>query len=397
MICGSELVMNRELPRILIVDDAPINIQVLNEALAEEYRTCFATTGSDALSVAKQVIPDIILLDVMMPDMDGFTVCRALKSDPRLADIPVIFVTALVQQEQEALGLEAGGVDYIIKPFNPLLVRLRIRNQLELKSQRDQLKILNNRLEAEVKKRTASLEDAVRELEHLFYAISHDLRSPLRHINAFTSLLQESCGDCLIPDCRTYMDRLGNASLRMGRLVDALLSLPRLWGQLPKRDRVDLSSLVHELLAEFALQEPERDLQIKVAEGVVVSGDGELLTVVMRQLLSNAWKFTRGRKPAAIEFGKGMTDGREFFFVRDNGVGFDMAHADKLFGIFQKLHPDTDFEGIGVGLATAQRIIKAHGGTIMAEGSVDGGAAFYFTIPHHPTLNVSPPVSVGQQ
>ena len=373
--------MTDEIPRILIVDDAPTNIRVLNEALESEYRISFAANGGDALSVASSIIPDLILLDIMMPDMDGYEVCRRLKADPALRDIPVIFITALNQQENEEVGLKLGGVDYITKPCNPALVRLRVRNQLELKRQRDMLADLNRALEEKVRQRTSSLEAAVRELESMCYAISHDLRPPLRHINAFSAILAEEQGDNLDSESRQALSRIGAATVRMGALVDALLNLPRLCRRELHCEAVDLSAIARETLAELRGSDQERQAETGIQDGLVVEGDPVLLKVAMEQLLDNAWKFSGGKSPARIAFGIEEREGKKVYYVRDNGAGFDMAYVGKLFGIFQRLHTEGEFEGLGIGLATVQRIIAAHGGEIWAEGVVGEGATFRFTLP----------------
>ena len=372
--------MNRERPKVLIVDDAPINIQVLNEALQGECQTFFATSGPDALTVAGNVRPDLILLDIMMPDMDGYEVCRRLKADEELREIPVIFISALNQQENEAVGLELGAVDYLSKPCNPALVRLRVRNQLELKRQRDLLSSVNQELEVRVRERTAALETAVRELESFCYAISHDLRAPLRHINAFSAMIAEREGSAIDGETIADLERVRSAALRMGTLVDALLDLPRLYRRTIDRQPVDLALLAREAMELLQAASPARRAEVTIAGSLPVQGDPALLKVVMGQLLDNAWKFSAVRDPARIVVGSERINGREAYFVRDNGVGFDMIYGDKLFGIFQRLHPDQEFNGVGIGLATVQRIIAGHGGEIWAEGAVDAGATFRFTL-----------------
>jgi light-regulated signal transduction histidine kinase (bacteriophytochrome) len=337
------------------------------------------------------VRPDLILLDIMMPDMDGYEVCRRLKADPSLREVPVIFISALNQQENEAIGLELGAVDYLSKPCNPALVRLRVRNQLELKWQRDLLGQVNQELEGRVQERTAALETAVRELETFCYAISHDLRAPLRHINAFCTIIAERSGMAIDAETATDLERVRTAALRMGALVDALLDLPRLYRRTIDRQAVDLAPMAREALQLLQAASPARRAEVTIAGTLPVQGDSALLKMVMGQLLDNAWKFTADRDPARIVVGSERIGGQETYFVRDNGVGFDMAYGDKLFGIFQRLHPDREFKGVGIGLASVQRIIAGHGGEIWAEGAVDGGATFHFT------LDGPRPRSAGQE
>jgi light-regulated signal transduction histidine kinase (bacteriophytochrome) len=297
-----------------------------------------------------------------------------------LQAIPVIFVTALTQQENESVGLELGAVDYIPKPCNPSLVRLRVRNQLELKRQRDQLTTMNALLEERVRERTAALEGAVQELEHLCYAISHDLRSPLRHINSFSAIILERCGETFDDECNADFARISAAANKMDSLVDALLNLPRLWRRRIVRETVNLSALATEIMSTLCSNDPQRSVKVQIADTMTVQADRALLRIALEQLLDNAWKFSAGTCPAHIECGCEQVNGRNVYYVRDNGVGFDMAYAHKLFGIFQRLHLECEFSGIGMGLAIVQRIIASHGGEIWAEGAVGAGATFRFTV-----------------
>jgi PAS domain S-box-containing protein len=263
----------------------------------------------------------------------------------------------------------------------------RRRMELELKGQRDQLAAVNLSLEEKVRERTASLERAVQELEHMCYAIAHDLRAPLRHINAYSAMVGERQPGGLHDGAREALDRIGTMTVRMGALVDALLKLPRLSCHELRREPVDLSALARDVLARLQALEPSRPVELEILAGVVVQGEPDLLRAAMENLLGNAWKFSAGRTPARIAFGREQWQGREVLFVRDNGVGFDMAYAGKLFTIFQRLHLEREFEGVGVGLATVQRIVAAHGGQVWPEGAVGEGAVFRFTLwPSPPQL-----------
>jgi len=225
--------------------------------------------------------------------------------------------------------------------------------------------------------REAALEAANRELEAFSYSVSHDLRAPLRAIEGFSALLAEQCGTQLEATGQRYLERIRSATRHMGRLIDDLLNLSRVTRTELHRRKVDLSRLASEVVAELRAREPQRQRTVLIQEHMTAQGDPHLLRIVLENLLNNAFKFTARQGEPRVEVG--MQHG-PVFFVRDNGVGFDPAHADKLFGVFQRLHRAEEFPGTGIGLATIQRIIQRHGGRVWAEGAVGQGATFYFTL-----------------
>jgi PAS domain S-box-containing protein len=235
-------------------------------------------------------------------------------------------------------------------------------------------------LEERVKERTAQLETANRELEAFAYSVSHDLRAPLRAMSGFSHLLLEYYGETLDDQGRHYLQRMDQVSQRMGKLIDDLLSLSRLTRVEMRREPVNLSAMVREIAAELQEREPGRDVEFVVSERLIARGDAELLRVVLENLFGNAWKFTAKHPQARIEFGRLNQRGKLVYFVRDDGVGFDMAYVEKIFKAFQRLYPSNEFEGSGIGLATVERIITRHGGEVWAEGEVGRGASFYFTL-----------------
>jgi signal transduction histidine kinase len=263
--------------------------------------------------------------------------------------------------------------------INSALLALWQRSE-ELQASEREVRQLNEELEQRVIQRTRQLEVANKELEAFAYSVSHDLRAPLRSIDGFSQIMLEDYADKLDAEGKDYLQRLRAASQRMGQLIDDMLKLSRVTRSSMQRERVDLSALAHAIAAELQQRQPERQVEFVITEGLAASGDARLLEAALENLLENAWKFTGKHDHARIEFGSIEANGNPVYFVRDNGVGFDMTYADKLFGAFQRLHSTTEFEGTGIGLATVQRIIHRHGGEIWGEGVVEQGATFYFTL-----------------
>lgn len=235
-------------------------------------------------------------------------------------------------------------------------------------------------LNESLSQRAAELEVSNKELEAFAYSVSHDLRAPLRHIDGFGKILLEKYAGELDEQGRRYLQVIGKATKTMGQLIDDLLKLSRVTRAELRRQSVNLSEIAESILAELRVEQPERQVDTAVASDVVVDADPQLLRIVLDNLLGNAWKFTARRPVASIEVGVTWQDDKPAYYVKDNGAGFDMAYAGKLFGAFQRLHSAKEFTGSGIGLATVQRIIHRHRGRVWAEGVVDKGATFYFTL-----------------
>lgn len=235
-------------------------------------------------------------------------------------------------------------------------------------------------MNAALQQAKATAEAANRELEAFSYSVAHDLRTPLRGIDGFSRILLEDYADILDGQGREYLAYLCTSAQQMAELIDGLLELSRVTRSEVRRESIDLSSLAREAIANLRKVEPDRRVEVVIQDGITAAVDARLTKIAIENLLGNAWKFTGKRAEARIEFSARMSDGLATYLVRDNGAGFDMAYAAKLFGAFQRLHAASEYPGTGIGLATVQRIVNRHNGRIWAEGEIERGAAFYFTL-----------------
>jgi light-regulated signal transduction histidine kinase (bacteriophytochrome) len=307
--------------------------------------------------------------------------------------LPVASLTLIGTAGLRVLGERAGlysegfGVGILVLASLMILSALvlaatrSINREEALRREAEQeLRQFNAELERRVIERTAHLDVANKELSAFAYTVSHDLRAPLVTIGGFSQALVEDYLQRLDETGQNYVRRIHAEALRMGHLIDDLLRLSRITRAEMKRETVDLSATAEGILAELHERHPDRQVEVAITKGLTAQGDLRLLRVALENLLVNAWKFTGNRAQARIEFGATDKDGERVFFVRDDGVGFDMAYAHKLFTPFHRMHPAEEFPGTGIGLVTVQRIIGRHGGRIWAEGAVEKGATFYFTL-----------------
>lgn len=254
------------------------------------------------------------------------------------------------------------------------------RDITERKEAERELEKYRHHLEELVEKRANELNSVNRELEAFSYSVSHDLRAPLRGVDGFSQALLEDYGDRIDEKGKFYLTRVRAGCQRMGELIDGLLNLSRLTRGVMEREDVNLSEMAHAVIDDLKRHDPGRAVEVVIDDGLAASGDRVLLRAVLDNLLGNAWKFTEGRERARIEFGAASRDGETVYHVRDNGAGFDMRYAGKLFGAFQRLHGANEYSGAGIGLATVQRVIRRHGGRVWGEGEVGKGSTFYFTL-----------------
>jgi len=382
--------------KILAVDDSETYLQELAEALrADGYEVVLARSGEEALQLLAVQPVDCVLLDLLMPGIGGSETCRRVKNAPGIRDIPIVMLTAVEDRDAMIKGLGAGADDYIAKSSDLDLLRARVlaqirRKQFEDETRRIREQLLRAELEAvearaaremaeERAKLVAELEAKNQELESFSHSVAHDLRAPLRSIDGFGLVLLEDYADKLDDDGKKYLAYVRESAQQMSQLIDDMLALAQVTRSEFERARVDLSRIARSVGAELARVTPNRQVDLVVADGLSAEGDTRLMTIAFENLLGNAWKYTGQREKAVIEVGAIESEPRTFF-VRDNGAGFDMAYAGKLFGVFQRLHKNSDFEGTGIGLATVQRVIRRHGGRIWADAAVGQGATFFFTL-----------------
>jgi signal transduction histidine kinase len=351
---------------ILIVDDNPDLREYLRDLLCDRYDVATVSDGIEALEAIRSRRPDIVLSDVMMPRMTGIQLVAALRSDPETVNLPVILLSARVGDEAAFEGLDAGSDDYLTKPFTKQELFARIGSHLKLSRMR--------------RAWGAELENANRELEAFSYSVAHDLRAPLRTIDGFSQMLLDDDADKLGEEGRRRLGMVRDSAQRMSQLIEDLLYLAKVSRSTASRLNFDLSALVKTVAKQLEAQHPARRVSLTVQEALMVDADPHLLQIVLENLLRNAWKFTSKCASAKIEVGSSSCDGETCYYVRDNGAGFNMAYASKLFGVFQRLHPATEFEGTGIGLATVKRIIARHGGRVWAVGEPGQGATFFFTV-----------------
>jgi signal transduction histidine kinase len=365
--------MDKARPAVLIVDDVDANLVVLEALLGGiDCDIVRATNGNDALRHLLRREFAVMLLDVQMPGMDGYEVAHLARENPATREVPIIFVTAMHETEGTVLrGYGSGAVDLLFKPISPHVLSSKVRVFLELYLGR-------RRLAEEIEAHKRTLAD----LEAFNYSVSHDLRAPLRPLEGFSQALLDDFGDKLDETGQDYLRRIQKAAQRMGQLIDDLLNLSRFSRTEIRRNTVDLSALGQEVVADLRANDPQRKVTVQVEPSLMVEADAGLLRIVLENLLRNAWKFTRNNPEAQIQVGARAdpAGGPLAFFVRDNGVGFDLGTARRLFQPFQRLHSGAAFEGTGIGLAIVRRIIERHGGRVWPESAVGQGACFLFTL-----------------
>ncbi|MFH1436258.1 MAG: ATP-binding protein [Pseudomonadota bacterium] len=375
--------MNDKTISVLLIEDNPGDARLIEVMLGGADEASFELHVADRLEAGLKQLKDnsvdVILLDLSLPDSTGLdTFTRTHETAP---GVPIVMLTGLSDQTLAIKAMKQGAQDYLVKgQVDEKVLARALRYAIERKQAEEEVRKLNQELEQRVIDRTRDLDASNRELEAFVYSVSHDLRAPLRRVEGFSAAMMEDCDNLLDGKGREYLERISEGTAGMGRLIDALLELSRVAKADMEREEVDLGSMARSVIGELQETQPRRGVECIVREGLKAKGDERLLRLVLRNLLGNAWKFTQKRGSAKIEFGAREDNGRRVFFVRDNGAGFDMGYAGKLFTPFARLHSDDEFSGTGIGLATVRRIVSRHGGKVWAEGEVGKGATLYFTL-----------------
>jgi two-component system sensor histidine kinase/response regulator len=361
---------------LLIVDDETAQMRALCDTLAlEGYTTRGYNSAKAALATVRPGEVDLLLTDLMMPEMDGIALSNAVREiDPTVA---VILMTGHGTIDTAVRAIRDGALDYILKPFKLNVILPVIARAMHVRRLRREVTELQER----EKQRSEELAVAYRDLEAFSYSISHDLRAPLRSINGFAKILEENFAEVLGEEGRRHLGIIQNSSLNMDQLIVGLLEFSR-----TGRDPLDLDLIDMSLMADAASKEALAlysgpTPRIEISELPSAQADARVIRQVWANLIGNALKYSAKRSEPQIKI-TGRTEGREAIYqVEDNGAGFDMAYADKLFGVFQRLHKAEDYSGTGVGLAIVHRIVTRHGGRIWAQGKPDVGACFQFSLP----------------
>jgi signal transduction histidine kinase len=362
--------------RLLIVDDDAAQMQALASTLEiEGYAPAAFTSAAKALEALRESSFELVLTDLTMPQMDGIEFLEAAhRIDPEIIGI---VMTGHGSIDTAVAAMRAGALDYILKPFTLAMIRPVLERALTVR----RLRVENLQLRQAQEEHTRQLKDANTELEAFSHSVSHDLRAPLRSMHAFARMLADEYGTALDERGRGYIQRVLGSTERMENLVEDMLRLSHVNAMELRRIGVDLSQLARTIVDDLASREAERHVETQITAGLRCEADPRLLRIALENLIGNAWKFTRKVARARIEIGAVLHEGVQQYFVRDNGAGFNSEYAQDMFAPFRRLHTANEFPGTGVGLSIVQRVIRRHGGSVWADGSVGRGATFYFTIP----------------
>ena len=362
--------------KILIVDDETAQMKALCNTLSDSgYETVGFSNGEAALEALVHTNFALLLTDLAMPEMTGIELLQKAKGiDPNLVGI-IMTGEGTIATAVEAM--KVGALDYILKPFKLSMILPVLSRALAIRH----LRMENLDLERRLRERATELEIANEELESFSYSISHDLRTPLRAIRGFSGILIQEHWHNMPQEAQRLMNSIIRSAVRMEQLIEGLLRFARLIRQPLSKSDVNIEKIVLDAVEELRDGQGDRDISVTIGYLPNCEGDSALLNQVFINLLSNAFKYTLNTDESKVEIGCHDEGDSHVYFVRDNGVGFDMQYSDKLFGVFQRLHSVEEFEGTGVGLSIAHRIVQRHGGKIWADSEVGKGSTFYVSLP----------------
>jgi signal transduction histidine kinase len=368
---------------VLLVEDNPGDARLIQESLTVDGEAIFDLETADRLATALRRLSaggvDAVLLDLALPDSKGRETFNKAKA--QAPTVPIIILTGLGDEALALKMVQEGAQDYVAKiDLNGSILSRAIRYAIEREGSEQRIRSFNEELEERVRGRTAELEAANEELDAFSASVSHDLRGPLHLIDGYSEMLAETLGPEVPQEAKKYLEHIRSSVQGMASIIEDLLNLSRLGRQELQIQRTGLDEIVASVLSGCQSVIQGRKIEWSIGSLPQVECDRGLIKQAFTNLIGNAVKYTRTRDAAVIEIGQTTIGEERVIFVRDNGAGFDMKYAGKLFGAFQRLHRQDEFEGTGVGLATVRRIIQRHGGRIWAEAEVDRGATFYFTL-----------------
>ncbi len=355
---------------ILLVDDTPDNLRVLSAMLTNQgFEVRKALNGERAIASVKAASPDLILLDIKMPEMDGYTVCQRLKTDPETREVPIIFISALDDALDKVKAFSVGGVDYVTKPFQEIEVLARIEHQLRIQ-----------KLQRQLVEQNQELVRSNRELERFAHVVSHDLQQPLQSITGFTQLLQIKYQEYPDETILNYLERIYDSGSRMQRLIQDLLIYSKVGGEALEFQEVDCNQVLHQVMNDLQAAIAEKQAVLTYEHLPCVLGNETQLIQLLQNLIANAIKFVAPNTNPKIKIAATKQDEHWLFEVQDNGIGIEAHNLEGIFEIFQRTRAAKNYPGTGVGLATCRKIVENHGGKIWVDSQPGIGTTFYFTI-----------------
>ncbi|MFQ4138063.1 sensor histidine kinase [Nodosilinea sp. PGN35] len=356
---------------ILLVDDTPDNLRVLSAMLTNQgYEVRKALSGQRAIASVQSDLPDLILLDIRMPGMDGYSVCQQLKSDPNTRDVPVIFISALDDALDKVKAFAVGGVDYVTKPFQEMEVLARIEHQLCIQ-----------RLKQQLLEHNQELARSNQELEQFAYVVSHDLQQPLQSITGFAKMMLIKYQDKLDREALDFLNRIHGSGDRMQRLIQDLLSYSKTGLQGQAMQAVDLNAVLNQVLENLDSSAKQEQIILGCASLPTVMGYETQLIQLFQNLICNAIKFVEPGVVPQIEIAALQEEDWWLLEVSDNGIGIDAQYLDKIFNMFQRTQSAESYSGTGIGLANCKKIVRNHGGRLWATSQLGSGTTFHFTLP----------------